>query len=62
MASVLQQSLEQMRDHYTADPHAARELVAVGEKPRNPAIPAPELAAWTMVVSEMMNLDETLNK
>jgi hypothetical protein len=62
MASVLQQSLEQMKDHYTADPNAARELLAVGEKPRNPAIPAPELAAWTMVVSEMMNLDETLNK
>ena len=23
---------------------------------------APELAAWTMVVNEMLNLDETLNK
>jgi mono/diheme cytochrome c family protein len=62
MESVLQHSLKQMEEHYTADPHAARELIAVGEKPRNPAIPAPELAAWTMVVSEMMNLDETLNK
>ena len=33
-----------------------------GEKPRDAAIPAPELAAWTMVASEMLNLDETLNK
>jgi hypothetical protein len=62
MAAVLQQSLKQMEEHYSADPKAARELIAVGEKPRNPAIPPPELAAWTMVVSEMMNLDETLNK
>jgi hypothetical protein len=62
MESVLENSLTTMKEHYTADPDAARALVAVGEKPRNPAIPPPELAAWTMVVSEMMNLDETLNK
>jgi hypothetical protein len=62
MESVLQQSLSQMQQHYKADPAAARDLIAVGEKPRDPAIPAPELAAWTMVVSEVFNLDETLNK
>jgi hypothetical protein len=62
MESVLQQSLDQMKQHYTDDPAAARDLVAVGEKPRDPAIPPTELAAWTMVVSEVLNLDETLNK
>ncbi len=62
MASVLQQSLNQMEQHYDADPAAAHDLVAVGEKPRDAAIPAPELAAWTMVVSEVLNLDESLNK
>jgi hypothetical protein len=62
MESVLQQSLNQMEKHYASDPAAAHELVAVGEKPRDAAIPAPELAAWTMVVSEVLNLDETLNK
>jgi hypothetical protein len=62
MEAVLQQSLSQMEQHYTADPGAARDLVAIGEKPRDPAIPPPELAAWTMVVSEVLNLDETLNK
>jgi len=62
MESVLQQSLDHMEKHYAADPTAARDLVAVGEKPRDAAIPAPELAAWTMVVSEVLNLDETLNK
>jgi hypothetical protein len=62
MESVLQQSLNQMEKHYASDPAAAHDLVAVGEKPRDAAIPAPELAAWTMVVSEVLNLDETLNK
>jgi len=62
MESVLQQSLNQMQQHYAADPAAARDLIAVGEKPRDPAIAPPELAAWTMVVSEVLNLDETLNK
>jgi hypothetical protein len=62
MAAVLQQSLNQMQEHYAADPAAARDLIAVGEKPRDAAIPPPELAAWTMVVSEVLNLDETLNK
>ncbi len=62
MASVLQRSLSQMQEHYAADPAAAHDLIAVGEKPRDPAIPPPELAAWTMVVSEVLNLDETLNK
>jgi hypothetical protein len=62
MESVLQRSLSQMQEHYTADPAAAHDLVAVGEKPRDGAIPPPELAAWTMVVSEVLNLDETLNK
>ena len=62
MASVLEQSFNQMEKHYATDPTAAHDLVAVGEKPRDAAIPPPELAAWTMVVSEVLNLDEALNK
>jgi hypothetical protein len=62
MAGVLESSLKQMQTHYSADPGAARTLVEAGEKKRDPSIPVPELAAWTMVASEMMNLDETVNK
>ena len=62
MASVLEQSLAQMEKHYAADPEAARELIGVGEKKSDASIPAPELAAWTMVASEMLNLDETVTK
>jgi hypothetical protein len=31
-------------------------------KKSDASIPAPELAAWTMVASEMLNLDETMTK
>jgi hypothetical protein len=62
MASVLESSLAQMEKHYAADPGAAHRLVAVGEKKSDPSIPAPELAAWTMVASEMLNLDEMVTK
>ena len=62
MDTVLVSSLAQMEKHYDADPKAAQELLTVGEKKSDAGIPAPELAAWTMVASEMLNLDETLTK
>ncbi len=45
MDSVLEGSLSQMEKHYDADPKAAEQLIAVGEKKSDPSIPAPELAA-----------------
>jgi hypothetical protein len=51
-----------MQQHFAKDPKAAHSLVEIGEKKRDVHIPEPELAAWTMVASEMLNLDETINK
>jgi hypothetical protein len=62
MAVVLEDSLAQMQKHYTADPKAAHDLLQVGEKKSDPSISEPELAAWTMVASEMLNLDEMVTK
>jgi hypothetical protein len=62
MAAVLQDSLSKMEKHYAADPKAAHALVSEGETKSDASIPAPELAAWTMVASEMLNLDETITK
>ncbi len=48
---------------YSAKPDAAAQLVkSVGGVPLETAAPAPEQAVWTMVASEFLNLDETLNK
>jgi hypothetical protein len=60
--AILEASLDKMRQHYRADPDAAHALVTVGESKPDSTIPAAELAAWTMVASEMLNLDETITK
>jgi len=60
--AVLEGSLNQMEKHYAADPKAAKALVHDGESKPEGHVPEPELASWTMIANEMMNLDETLNK
>ena len=62
MAAVLEKSFSEMQMHYSANPKDARSLVNIGEKSVDSSIPEPELAAWTMIASEMLNLDETVNK
>ena len=47
---------------YQANPSAAQALVAVGESESKKDLPAVELAAWTLVASQVMNLDEALTK
>jgi len=48
--------------HYQADSTDARALLAVGESKARSKIPPAELAAWTLVASEILNLDESLTK
>lgn len=60
--AVLASLLKDQRAHYTAQPKEAAALVAVGEaKPPEDAA-KPELAAWTMVASTILNLDEVVTK
>lgn len=62
MLAVLTESFDHMQKHYAADLKAANALIGAGEKKSDALVPAPELAAWTMVASEMLNLDETVTK
>ncbi len=59
---ILLARLNRLEDEFTADPNAAGELLAAGESPRNPEIPAHCLAAYTVLCSLALNLDETLSK
>ena len=61
-SKVVQESLNELLDHYKAHPADAKKLIAVGESKADASLDAPTLAAWTMLVNEMMNLDEVLNK
>ena len=47
---------------YQNDIEAAKALVSTGETKSDPAVDPAELAAWTLVSSQLLNLDETLNK
>jgi hypothetical protein len=60
--SVLSALLKSQRSHYTAKPGEAAQLVAVGETPAPATLAKPELAAWTMVASAILNLDEVVTK
>jgi len=61
-AGVLARLLEQQRAVFNSHPESAQQYLKVGEMPADPAIPAPELAAATVVVSTLMNHDEFVMK
>lgn len=47
---------------YEKQPEEAKALLSVGESPADEQLPVPELAAWTVLASQILNLDETLTK
>ncbi|PYX32020.1 MAG: hypothetical protein DMG80_09020 [Acidobacteria bacterium] len=59
---VTQSVLNDLLAHYEAVPKDAEALLTVGESKVDSSIAAPELAAYTMTVNQLMNLDEVLNK
>jgi cytochrome c553 len=60
--SILVHSHIDLLDYYRAQPEDAQALIGVSQAPIDPKIPAADLAAWTMVCNQVMNLDETLCK
>jgi hypothetical protein len=59
---ILLKAVATFRQDYSTQPTEAAKLAKYGEWPVNSKLPAPEVAAWTLVASEMLNRDETLNK
>ncbi|HEY4313852.1 MAG TPA: PSD1 and planctomycete cytochrome C domain-containing protein [Pirellulales bacterium] len=59
---VLRRVYEEQLASYRANADAAQKLLSVGEAARNDKLDAAELAAWTMVASMILNLDETVTK
>ena len=59
---IVRNSLAEFDRYFQAHPDDAQKLIHEGEsKPSTELAPA-KLAAWTMLVNELMNLDEVLNK
>jgi hypothetical protein len=59
---IVRSGLYDLLTHYQDEPAEAAKLLKVGDSPADAKLPAPELAAYTMVANELMNLDEVLNK
>jgi hypothetical protein len=49
-------------DYYKSHPDDAAALVAVGESDASEPLDAAQLATWTMVCNQILNLDEVFNK
>ncbi|HND53704.1 MAG TPA: DUF1553 domain-containing protein, partial [Pirellulaceae bacterium] len=60
--AVLERVYQQQLAAFRQKPDDARKLLAVGEAPRDEKLDAAELAAWTVVASTILNLDEVLTK
>ncbi|MBX9791851.1 MAG: PSD1 and planctomycete cytochrome C domain-containing protein [Pirellulales bacterium] len=61
-AEVLTALFDEQLAKYRAAPALAEQLLTVGEAPRNAELDATELAAWSIVSSVLLNLDETVTK
>jgi hypothetical protein len=59
---LLASSLEKFHSQLASDAAAAKELLAVGDSPADASIAPAELAEWTMLASQFLNLDEFLTK
>lgn len=59
---VLKKAFARHLEHYRANPQAAEALLKIGESPVDGGLDRGELAAWTIVSSIVLNLDETVTK
>lgn len=57
----MEKSVTDLLIEYKKNNPLATLIVSAGESKPPADIPAPELAAWTVVASIVMNLDESLN-
>ncbi len=60
--SLVTQSLTRLRAWYAGHEAEARQLIQSGESTPDPELSVGELAAWTMLCNQLLNLDEVLNK
>ena len=60
--NVARRSYDRLLMSYQSDGDGASRLINTGDSVPDSRLPAIESAAWTMLVNQLMNLDEVLNK
>jgi hypothetical protein len=60
--AVSKSALDDLLTFYKSHTDDAKKLLRVGESKRDESLDLAEHAAWTMLINQLMNLDEALNK
>ena len=60
--TILSANRQEYLTYYTSKPDDAKALINVGESKPNSELDPIQLATWTMICNEVLNLDEALNK
>lgn len=60
--ATMEQTLQSAIQYYKANAAEATKLITQGASKPNPQLPVDELASWTVVTSQIFNLDEALTK
>ena len=59
---VVTESIAALIEHFDDEPEQAAKLIAIGNSPVDQTLRPSQLAAWTMLCNQLMNLDEVLNQ
>ncbi len=59
---ILSKLYQKEREHYRANKNAAEKLISIGESKPDPKLEPAELAAWMLVSSTILNMDESVTK
>jgi len=59
---ILRKTLDGHLEKFAAAPEDAQQLLTMGDSPRDESLDASQHAAWTMIASLLLNLDETITK
>jgi hypothetical protein len=59
---AITETFDAAAEYYAANPSDAEKLITVGELPHDAKLDDAQLAAWTIVASQIFNLDETITK
>lgn len=60
--AILSGQLSKHRQRYSSEPEAAKKLISMGETPPPADLDTAELAAYTLLINTLLNLDETLTR
>ena len=62
VSRILESAFNEEFDNYSKNTEAANKLIAAGESKRDESINNAEHAAWTIVASMLLNLDEVITR